>query len=243
MAAKTTILRENGTDDIIYPVTKVGAVYTDDGTTPIGDWVDDINDAVDNAQSKTGDTKDNVITYTSGDSTTPTGWSNVTALTTGETHSSLFNKISTMFKNIRYIWNLLGTTTLGTTATTITGAIAEHETDLAGKQAKINVVTLFDNVNYTTQAANAWERIGVSFTVPSNHRYLVQLASGYSQGKPIGLGLTASTTSTRPNFLIQADEVQRYTLIIGAGTWYVMAMRAGTGTNRYDGVALDITLV
>lgn len=131
---------------------------------------------------------------------------------------------------------------LPTTAQTVIGAIAEHETDLNNKQPRISYVAPFENISYTTQAANAWEKIGVSFTVPSNHRYIIQLASSYNAGKPIGLGLSTSSTANRPNYMIQADEVQRYTLSIGAGTYYVWAMRGGTGTNRYDAGGLDIQL-
>ena len=207
---------------------------------------------------RTGDAQYTTMTFNSSDALDPVSTVSVGLLSTGATLRSIIEKVSGAVRNLRYVMKqvgsaaianvaasiteAIGNTALGTTATTLSGAIAEHETNLAGKQAKINYVTLFENINYTTQAANAWERIGVSFTVPANHRYIAQLASSYNQGKPIGLGVVASTTATRPNFLIQADEVQRYTLILGAGTWYVMVMRSGTGTNRYDGSALDIQL-
>ena len=57
-----------------------------------------------NFQNKDGDSKDNTVTYTSADDTTSDTWTDVAVLATGEKHSSLFAKISTMFKNIRYIY-------------------------------------------------------------------------------------------------------------------------------------------
>lgn len=56
-----------------------------------------------------GDTKDNVVTFTSGDGSGD-AWTEVDTLASKEKHSSIFNKISTMFKNIRYLYKMLGTT-------------------------------------------------------------------------------------------------------------------------------------
>ena len=50
------------------------------------------------------DTKENTVTFESSDEETPDSWTDVEVLKTGEKHSSLFAKISTMFKNIRYIY-------------------------------------------------------------------------------------------------------------------------------------------
>ena len=56
------------------------------------------------ALAENGDSKDNTVTYTSADATTANAWTDVAVLATGEKHSSIFAKISTMFKNIRYIY-------------------------------------------------------------------------------------------------------------------------------------------
>ena len=57
-----------------------------------------------NFQNKDGDSKDNTVTFESSDASTADAWTDVAVLATGEKHSSLFSKISTMFKNIRYIY-------------------------------------------------------------------------------------------------------------------------------------------
>lgn len=72
-----------------------------------GDDIVDIyakKDDLTNFQNKNGDSKDNTVTFESFDSTTADAWTDVAVLATGEKHSSLFAKISTMFKNIRYIY-------------------------------------------------------------------------------------------------------------------------------------------
>ena len=61
---------------------------------------------------KTGDSKDNTASFTSADSLTPAAWADVPVLATGEKHSSILNKISTMFRNIRWLYKMLGTTNI-----------------------------------------------------------------------------------------------------------------------------------
>lgn len=65
----------------------------------------------------TGDTENNTVTFTSGDATDPTAWKNVATLSSKEKHSSLLNKISTMFSNVRYLYKLLGTTDISALGT------------------------------------------------------------------------------------------------------------------------------
>lgn len=54
--------------------------------------------------------ENHITSFSSSDSESPTGWTDVDVLKSAETHRSMFSKISTMFSNIRYIWNLIGTT-------------------------------------------------------------------------------------------------------------------------------------
>lgn len=72
-----------------------------------------------------GDSRGNIVTYSSGDSSTPTMWTPINVLTSGEYHFSIMEKLSTAVKNLRYIWNLVGNNTLTTTATNLSGAVNE----------------------------------------------------------------------------------------------------------------------
>lgn len=77
------------------------------------------------AISGTDDTKDNIVSFTNNDTTNPTSWSDVSALTSGEKHTSIFTKISTMFKNIRYLYKLIGTTDISAIGNgTVTGGLS-----------------------------------------------------------------------------------------------------------------------
>lgn len=90
-----------------------------------------------------GDSKDLTTTFTSNDSTNVTEWTDVGLLTSGEKHSSLFQKVATMFKNIRYLYHMLGTadiSTLGEGANigTVTGAISKLNSDLDNLESENN---------------------------------------------------------------------------------------------------------
>lgn len=62
--------------------------------------------------------------FTSGDSSTANSWTDVAALVAGEVMTSILNKVSVMFKNIRYLYKMLGTTNIsGVGDGTVTGGI------------------------------------------------------------------------------------------------------------------------
>ena len=75
------------------------------------------------------DTKDNIVTFASGDEANPTAWKDVATLASKEKHSSLLNKISTMFNNIRYLYKILGTTDISALGT-VTQAISTIKSNI-----------------------------------------------------------------------------------------------------------------
>ncbi len=90
-----------------------------------------------------GDSKDLTTTFTSGDSANVTEWTDVELLTSDEKHSSLFQKVATMFKNIRYLYHMLGTadiSTLGDGADigTVTGALSKLNSEKGTLKNQIN---------------------------------------------------------------------------------------------------------
>lgn len=62
------------------------------------------NNIVDTYQTKTGNTNNNYVTFSSEDSVESTSWTDVDIFKSGDKHSSLFGKISAMFKNVRYLY-------------------------------------------------------------------------------------------------------------------------------------------
>lgn len=76
---------------------------------------------------------DHAAAFTSGDVVSPTGWANIDVIATGEKLSSLIRKFSLTTKNVRYLWKLLGSTSLtGIGDGTVTGAINSLNTGLNG---------------------------------------------------------------------------------------------------------------
>lgn len=95
-----------------------------------------------------GDSQDNTITFTSNDSTT--GDSTAPALlTSGETHASIFSKVSTIFKNVRWLLSKMGTTDISTLGDgTVTGALStlnsnKQDSDTAITTSNIGSQTVY----------------------------------------------------------------------------------------------------
>ena len=70
------------------------------------------------SDSNVGDTRNKTVTFTSSDNDATTaktsdGFTSVPTMASGETHASLFQKISKMFLNIRKLWNTVGFETSG----------------------------------------------------------------------------------------------------------------------------------
>lgn len=83
-----------------------------------------------------GDTANNVVSFTSSDVADglASAWTTVSKLSSGEKHSSIFAKVSQMFKNVRYLYKMLGTTDISKIGNgTCTGAISSLNSGLANK--------------------------------------------------------------------------------------------------------------
>lgn len=83
-----------------------------------------------------GDSQDNTVTFTSNDSLT--GDSTPPALlTSGETHASILSKVSTVFKNVRWLLSKMGTTDISTLGDgTVTGALSTLNSNIADIKGK-----------------------------------------------------------------------------------------------------------
>lgn len=150
----------------------------------------EFNDCVENAANAAvaaADLTENEVAFTSGDAASPTAWTNVSVITTGSTLATLFNRISTMVKNVRYLWNLIGSssfsnvastlsgaignTALTTTAQTLSGAIAEHESAIS---------TLNGNTELSITAATNVTISSASHVYLCGGKYLYLAVKGYT---------------------------------------------------------------
>lgn len=118
----------------------------------------DVNLTCDNigALAIDGDSQDNTVTFTSndsltGDSTAPE------LLTSGETHASIFSKVSTLFKNVRWLLPKIGTTDISSIGDgSITSALIMLN---ANKQDASTAITTSNidaqSVNYANSSGSA----------------------------------------------------------------------------------------
>lgn len=95
-----------------------------------------------------GDSRDNTVTFTSNDSLT--GDSTPPALlTSGETHASIFSKVSTVFKNVRWLLSKMGTTDISTLGDgTVTGALSTLNSNMNNiilSYPSMDIVSLITN--------------------------------------------------------------------------------------------------
>ena len=119
------------------------------------------------ALAEDGDSKDNTVTFTSNDTSTADTWTDVAVLATGEKHSSLFNKISTMFKNIRYIYthfikseNILDTLeeiSANTQSGKVAGALAVKELNSDLTKTKIQVAAQAENITVDANSSRDYK--------------------------------------------------------------------------------------
>lgn len=174
-------------------------VAFDDGTDT---YKTEFNDVVADAAAAAvadADLTDNTVAFTSGDAASPTAWTAVDVLTSGLPLKTLFNRISTMVKNVRYIWNLLGSssfsnvastlsgaignTALTTTAQTLSGAIAEHESDIS----TLNSNTVPKPLTIVKASSNYTINKGFAYRIGRLVVFSVQLTSNVQI--PTGQGL------------------------------------------------------
>lgn len=103
-------------------------------------------------QDPDGDSQNNTATFTSSDVAdgSATSWTSVSKLNSGETHSSIFAKVSQMFKNIRYLYKILGNTDISSLGSgTVTSALTTLNTSLGNKANTSDLATVATSGSYS----------------------------------------------------------------------------------------------
>ena len=157
-----------------------------------------------------GDSKDLTTTFTSGDSANATAWTDVGLLTSGEKHSSLFQKVATMFKNIRYLYHMLGTadiSTLGEGADigTVTGALSKLNSD---KPKITNVDIILGDVEWIQSAQGifyAYIETGIQNIISVSVRDFYQLRT--TDNIHVGFADSSILLMSNTNTFITDDDV------------------------------------
>ena len=133
--APTSLITPEGLQHINYTLDILPATSETIGGVKVGNTLT-IDNGILNAKQigiEGADTESCTTTFTSGDSST--GDSTAPAvITSGETHKSLFNKISTAVKNVRWLLNKMGTTDISAIGNgTVTGALSTLNSNMITK--------------------------------------------------------------------------------------------------------------
>ena len=177
--------------------------------------------------------------YTSGDSASPSNWSSVDVVSTSDTNSSIFNKITTMVQNVRWLYTKLGNDDFSDTGSdTITGALSTLQSRLDGKSPMSHTHTTMtlpvssnqvNSENYVPTSALLYSMVQRANTVSDNVTAVNEIINGGS-GDPSD----PSIDTTDPNTRYESKDL---------GTWSSTSdvdifMAAYNHENNYTGLSL-----
>ena len=152
--------------------------------------------------------------YVSNDKSNTTEYINVDPITTTETNSSIFSKITTMIRNIRYIWSRICNTDISSIGDSITSALVNSNN---------NATTKADNNTYGQVKIGDWLIIE-NGVVSVNKLALLDFAY------PIGT-IYESTNDVSPSTFLGGtwEEYGSDRVLVGKGTYHSVG---STGGNR-----------
>ena len=163
--------------------------------------------------------------YTSNDEGTPSAWSEVSTISSGDTNSSIFGKLTSMVKNVRWLYSKLGTSDFSVSGDTVTGALNSLQGELGNKSPVSHTHTVSDLPVTNDTQANATTLIPSSAAVYSLRTLMSNLSTEIAdleewvsidhsdpntryESKDLG---TWSTTSDVDTFMATYNQANNYT--------------------------------
>ena len=146
--------------------------------------------------------------YTSGDSSTPTSWTSVSAITTSDTNATIFSKLTSMVKNVRWLYTKLGTADFSATGSdTVSGALVSINNGLSDKAPSNHSHTVAD-LPVTSNQSNSTSTIPTCALLYSMNEELTameasmesimeSLGMGGGSGDPSGPSIDTTDPNTR----------------------------------------------
>ena len=171
--------------------------------------------------------------------TSATSWTNVEALASSETNGSIFTKISSMFKNIRYLYSKIGELDIGEAGTSVSDAIKNLYENKADKNHTHDTSSLETadgqplisntQIAATNRAASAKLVYDMNVTLSeiNNERssYVTKLGISnnstitlYHNNTSVSTG-TLTTATTAVNGLLPKLANTTTKCLLGNGTW------------------------
>ena len=152
------------------------------------------------------------FTGTSYDAQNSSSWISVTTLVSGETNGSIFTKISQMFRNIRYLYKVIGSANISAVGTNITNAINNLNSN---KSSTSHTHSTF------TSAANGFVPAAKNDTTNYATTGYVLTGAGWKFGIKYNTDTTYSySTTNAPGLMPELNDDNTYYLN-GTGNWSV----------------------
>lgn len=170
------------------------------------------------ALATNGDSKSNVVTFTSNDSLT--GDSTPPALlTSGETHASIFSKVSTIFKNVRWLLSKMGTTDISAIGNgTVTDAISTLNSNIGTKLSNTDIK--ISSKTYTITSLTewwgmyAWDTSYSDIGIPNNAKIISAYIGTCSGNAPLCATRFYNTSATNIRVVFSRNNPTTFTLCV-----------------------------
>lgn len=165
-----------------------------------------------------GDSQDNTVTFTSNDSLT--GDSTPPALlTSGETHASILSKVSTVFKNVRWLLSKMGTTDISTLGDgTVTGALSTLNSNIGTKLSNTDIK--ISSKTYTITSLTewwgmyAWDTSYSDVGIPNNAKIISAYVGTCSGNAPLCATRFYNTSATNIRVVFSRNNPTTFTLCV-----------------------------
>lgn len=165
-----------------------------------------------------GDSQDNTVTFTSNDSLT--GDSTPPALlTSGETHASILSKVSTVFKNVRWLLSKMGTTDISTLGDgTVTGALSTLNSNIGTKLSNTDIK--ISSKTYTITSLTewwgmyAWDTSYSDIGIPNNAKIISVYIGTCSGNAPLCATRFYNTSATNIRVVFSRNNPTTFTLCV-----------------------------
>ena len=204
-----------GTSD---KVNNILAILGTNGTQDIAVQYDGSEKTSVNLMFETGNSKNNITTFTSNDSTT--GDSTAPALlTSGETHASIFSKVSTIFKNVRWLLSKMGTTDISSLGDgTVTGALSTLNSNIGTKLSNTDIKISSKTYTITSFAEwwgmYAWDTSYNDVGIPNNAKIISVYIGTCSGNAPLGATKFYNTSATNIRVVFSRNNPTTFTLCV-----------------------------
>lgn len=121
--------------------------------------------------------------YTSEDEVSPNNWVQVNAISSTETNGSIFSKLTTMVRNVRYLYNKLGTADFSATGqSTITGALSSLQSGLDDK-SPVSHTHVIRDLPVSNSQVNSTSYIPTSALIYSMQQQINAISGGGGSGE------------------------------------------------------------